>query len=178
MNFEKGKWYRTLLGSYVKYFDTTSEGIFRSSEDIMYDSRKHCISYSHWGYYKAKGNFIEIDVSEIQQYLPDNHPDKLSNKIFILPKNWYVIVTKENQDTIVKWADKDDIPIGNICGMCLTHDTNRITIEHNPRDTVKANNYDFGQEISFEQFKKYVLKEESSKDDYSYLIKLLKNITK
>jgi hypothetical protein len=166
MNFEKGKWYKIRNGPNFLNIIKCSKNSYNSTEvnssqyinllNIKGNPPSYDRTSGSWGdIYESEE--MNVNSEEIQKYLPDNHPDKT----FILPENWYVIVTKENQDIIIKWADKDDIPIGNICGMCLTHDTNRITIEHNPIDIIKTDSYDFGNEISFEQFKKYVLKEEN-----------------
>mgnify|MGYP003602449288 CR=1 FL=1 len=45
---------------------------------------------------------------------------------------------------------------------------------HNKITEIKGWNYDFGQEITYDQFKKYVLKQQE--EDYSYLIKLFKEL--
>ena len=46
----------------------------------------------------------ECSLSEIQQYLPDGHPDKE----FVLPERWCVLRDIEEKGVILsKWANKD-----------------------------------------------------------------------
>ena len=82
---------------------------------------------------------------------------------FVLPERWHVVVTKENQAILANWKGINDIemlPIGYICGICgLLNEKG-----HNPANMIKSTYnspfaYDFGVEITFDQFKKYVLKE-------------------
>lgn len=175
MNFEKGKWYTNSDwedNSFTKFSYQLNDQ-FYFTECI---NNNTYIEKDDWWIIGRKYRFKLVDLSEIQQYLPPNHPDKE----FILPKNWYVIVTKENQDKVSEWRFENKtyrVDIGKLCG----YSTGTQGMEgkgHNPANEPKGDSYDFGKEITFEQFKKYVLKEESSNDDYSYLIKLLKNITK
>ena len=71
-NFIVGKWYK-YKGWYIKYKETV-RGYFTASEQITDDKK----------YTKTNGSFGEADyekvlledLSEIQQYLPDGHPDK------------------------------------------------------------------------------------------------------
>lgn len=80
---------------------------------------------------------------------------------FKLPKNWHVVVTKENQHVLSGWRGTSEgylVPVNNIVGMTMGDKG------HNGRNEIKDTSvpcvYDFGQEITFKQFKKYVLKEE------------------
>ena len=73
-NFIVGRWYK-YKDCYIKYKETAC-GLFKSSEEIT-DYKK---------YYKSTGSYGKADhekvlleeLSEIQQYLPDGHPDKVS----------------------------------------------------------------------------------------------------
>jgi hypothetical protein len=91
---------------------------------------------------------------------------------FILPENWWVKVTEENKDILSTWLYGE---IGKV-------DTNRLVgmvkwrhgvIEKgmNPLDLPRAydGDYNFGNEITFEQFKKYVLKEQSNLPEKWYI---------
>jgi hypothetical protein len=79
-NFIVGKWYK-YNGWYIKYKETDEKGIFRSSEEIN--------NYNN--YFKGVGQFgnadsskvLLEDLSEIQPYLPDNHPDKINKEMTI-----------------------------------------------------------------------------------------------
>jgi hypothetical protein len=102
------------------------------------------------------------------------------NKTFILPKNWHIIVTEENAEDVLKWRfDKDNEELNKlnyyldkIVG--VYKEGNIIEKGHNPKDCIKTDTYDFGIEITYTQFKKYVLNKQ--KEDYSYLIKLFKQL--
>lgn len=71
---------------------------------------------------------------------------------FVLPKYWHVIVTKENLGILSKWRFDNNrlkLDVGDFVGISSFRDTkahNSIYLES------------FGQEITFEQFQKYVLK--------------------
>lgn len=105
------------------------------------------------------------------------------NNPFILPKNWHIIVTEENAENVLKWRferiynDKDKITFKNhFVGMTLNHKGTQYEKGHNPKDDVKDSEgyYDFGIEITYSQFKKYVLNKK--KENYSYLIELFKKL--
>lgn len=82
------------------------------------------------------------------------------NKIEI-PETWYVFVTEENQEVLFNWRFKDPSPG---CKLSTDHiiGTDHIVGKsinsergHNPKELTK----NFGNEISYEDFKKYILKE-------------------
>lgn len=56
---------------------------------------------------------IALSIEEVQQYLPDNHPDKE----FALPDKWCIKVTHENKDILSKWRTSKCLPDSN--GYCL-----------------------------------------------------------
>lgn len=97
-------------------------------------------------------------------------------KKFVLPDTWYVKVTKENQNILSEWRfDKSPnykLSIGSITGMYRWE--YHISKEHNL--TVNEN---WENEITYNQFLKYVLKAKGIKyvkPNYSHLIKLLKKL--
>ena len=76
-----------------------------------------------------------------------------------LPDRWYCVVTKENQNILSKWRfsnNYDKLEIESITGICNKYNRKH----HNPKNEIRGDIYDFGIEITFEQFKKWVLKEE------------------
>ncbi len=102
---------------------------------------------------------------------------------FILPKNWYVIINHFNVDVLSKWrfgSDSSSLQnyIGGLVGISLWNNGD-LEKGHNPKGNraIKTHEYDFGLEISFDQFRKYVLKEEiieeHNDENLDYLIKLL-----
>jgi hypothetical protein len=87
---------------------------------------------------------------------------------FVLPKNWYVVVTDENRETVSRWySESKKLEKGNICGVCrLTRYMGSCYEKMSAESTNSIKTYcraflqsDFGQEITFEQFKKHVLGE-------------------
>lgn len=91
---------------------------------------------------------------------------KYPKKEFTLPKNWHVVVTGENQKEVSEWRGYQGlIPIGKIAGICLKFNSS-FHKGHNSQNDIKDKDgwYDFGQEITTEQFRKYVLKKEVEED--------------
>lgn len=103
IEFIAGKWYK-YNGWYIKYKEHI-DGVWRSSEQIN----------SHKRYLQKESSFgdrdsddkkiLLIDLSEIQEYLPEGHPDKVKNFKLEVGK-WYSF----NWD----WAGKDHIVVAKI----------------------------------------------------------------
>lgn len=72
VKFEMGKWYK-YNGYYIKYERTNSENLFVSSEFI--DRYGHKEGESYFGEANCE-KILLTDLSEIQEFLPDGHPDK------------------------------------------------------------------------------------------------------
>lgn len=117
---------------------------------------------------------------EIEEYERFGGPFDVTNyNPFILPKNWHIVVTEENAEDVLKWRfgessnelEKTKCYLDKIVGMCNFDEKG-----HNPKDDVKDSegHYDFGIEITYSQFKKYVLNKK--KENYSYLIELFKKL--
>jgi hypothetical protein len=78
MKFIVGEWYK-YSGCYIK-FKEVKDNIFIASDDIFrgkYDGSGGC-------YGRISENLYELltDLSEIQQYLPLNHPDLFNAQIY------------------------------------------------------------------------------------------------
>ena len=79
--FEVGKWYKYVAYTtnvwYIKYQKTDSNGIFIASEYI--DNRRiYKNNLNNFTCGKADSKKVLLtDLSEIQQYLPEGHPDKI-----------------------------------------------------------------------------------------------------
>ncbi len=103
---------------------------------------------------------------------------------FILPKNWYVLVNKTNIDILSKWRYNDDttkLYLSHLVGItkCANGRFEKGQNPFNkPKDLDGAFWYDFGNEITFDQFREYVLGEtiEPIIEDFSYLEKLFKEL--
>jgi len=91
--FIVGKWYKRDTGSYVKFLELRYN-IFISSEELL--------KSNSFQYFKGEGSMGDVtssrntytlleDLSEIQQYLPIFHPDKLPEKKSLVFKKdvWY-----------------------------------------------------------------------------------------
>jgi hypothetical protein len=87
-------------------------------------------------------------------------------------KLWYIRATKENISTLRKWLvsegkDYEKLDIGDVCSSyrykgCLTgrrYHTKGVVRNFN-YDLYISNDYNFGQEITFEDFKENILKED------------------
>jgi len=177
MEFIEGNWYKTIAGSFVKYSHTCSDGLFRSSENIMYGNQPHEVVDGKFGPASRIENFTEAYLSEFSHLLPEGHPDKH----FVLPDCWYIIVTKENLRDCFKWRFSETtfeehpdwlIPDKHLVGITkCTYSTGTLLDKgHNDKKDIISDSYNFGIEITYDQFKRYVLNQQ--KQDYSYLIKL------
>jgi len=84
---------------------------------------------------------------------------------FQLPEFWYVVVNKDNLTSLSKWRfDEHDLKlsVGQVVGWCRTSWSGFIGSKEHSNKNIDA---DFGQEITFEQFKQYVLKQEPLKEE-------------
>lgn len=102
--FEVGKWYQHLgsndsIGKFVRLEGTT----FWMNEYIHGIEKEYQSSKSESSYQLLRKDVCEIPLSEIQQYLPEGHPDK------IVEKKEIVI----NKEELLAKA-KRDYPIGTI----------------------------------------------------------------
>lgn len=93
----------------------------------------------------------EATLEEIQQYLPDNHPDKIK-PMKTLPEKWYMKVIVEKLPIINKWIGENTFNFSS--RSCIYYNKNASDTINVPKDY---------KEITFEQFKKYVLKQETMK---------------
>jgi len=144
--------------------------------------------YDHsYSDFKEKDDVWRYATSEeIEEYERLGKPfDVTTFTPFKLPDNWHILVTDENAEDVLTWRferiynDKDKITFKNhFVGMTLNHEGTQYEKGHNPKDEVKDSegHYDFGIEITYEQFKKYVLNQDINKEDYTYLIKLFKKL--
>lgn len=82
---------------------------------------------------------------------------------FVVPEIFWVRVTEENVEILKKWSGIPCLNENHIVGKYKELDNGKIKIGYNPKEITKSNNeykYDFGNRLSFENFKKYILKEE------------------
>lgn len=151
--FEKGKWYKILDNWYGKF-----ETVHNSGKRIKFS--EYITSNGTYIYSTNNIDFISeikplTNLSEIQQYLPDGHPDKFTTSIakeFVLPKHWFLrFKTKEVFDELCAKYFPEYIFYEN-AGICNNINEPKLgNYYYLSRDT------SFGEEITFEQFKKYIL---------------------
>jgi len=155
--FEVGKWYK-VNNEYTKFHSLGSEGVFYGVDHIYNDKyRKSIYDSPTYIFRKVDNPILLTDLSEIQQYLPDGHPDKFVNKSETspLPEKWYLEVTKDNLSYVSsKRAWSFDI-IGYIHSS-LSHNIHNYWFHNN--EPLKGYT-----EITLEQFKEYVVKDVTSK---------------
>ena len=157
MEFIKGKWYKNWKNSneIAAKYDSHSVDYFYFSEYI--------VNYYNKPYQKYKGSWYnepqlkECPLSEIQQYLPDGHPDKFVNKSETspLPEKWYLEVTKSNLSYVSSKRAWSFYSIGYIHS-CLNSNVPNYWFHNNK----PLEGY---TEITLEQFKEYVVKDVTSK---------------
>lgn len=141
-------------------------------------------SYSN---FREKDNFWRYATpEEIEEYERLGKPLDVANfKPFKLPDNWHIIVTDENAEDVLTWRFQDSynhsdkITFKNhLVGITINYNGTLYEKGHNSKDDITDpdGHYDFGIEITYEQFKKYVLNQDINKEDYTYLIKLFKKL--
>lgn len=86
-------------------------------------------------YNHSNGKWAEI-ISK-----PESKPSK--------DKPFYVVVTEDNKDILSKWRGTK-LSVSKLVGLSLTN--NKLNKGHNPVYETKGDTYDFGNEITFEQF--------------------------
>ena len=153
-NFIVDRWYKVIYNTsrnfYIKYKKTSKCGNKIEGETITDGLYR---KYDYW----SAGDFIKealntgplVDLTEIQDYLPDNHVDKFKSE-FVLPEKWHVIVTKDNIKYFKSLPNYTHLNLGTYTS---------ITSIDNGWDTINLRK-DY-QEITFEQFKKYILKQDN-----------------
>lgn len=97
--FIKGKWYKGNTNSYMK-FDYYSNGKYYISGRVIcgdYTEQKKDY-WSNLDYINTAIKYGEVDISEIEEYLPSNHPD-------IIKKKWYIKVDENNRKDIKSFFD-------------------------------------------------------------------------
>ena len=141
-HFEKGEFY-------AKF--THKDDKFWYSERI---SKKNGFAVKNdWARLSVEPVLV-TDLSEIQQYLPSNHPDLIKKDTFVLPEKWFVRSTPETRVILVKWRGDDYSGLAE--ESVLLSDKYWQYISLVPKDYT---------EITFEQFKIHVLKESTMKKE-------------
>lgn len=99
---------------------------------------------------------------------------KIIEEDFVLPDTWYVIVTDENKEVLQNWRFKKDFRNVFNIGSIVIWDYDRYTGSYDKTHSaiLSYERHPNSKEITFEQFKKYVLKQSNMKEIIGY--KLIK----
>lgn len=155
---EVGKWYKAKGIStedliYTK-FHSLGKGdnpTFLGSEHIYVKNKRLSKPASPtWCFYLKDMEGL-VDISEIQEYLPEGHVDKLPVELTELPEKWCI----RGYEEVAKYSNK--------YGECLPYAENTYQFHHypcyEPGCTTSSEIKEGYVEITLEQFKKWVLKE-------------------
>jgi hypothetical protein len=126
------------------WFDANNNLNMYRTKSVIGDSYKGWLSNSYgWG---QKRYATEITFEQFKKYV-------LKEPEFVLPKKWYIAITPDNSKVINDWKIKQEYhsPIGEHTKYVSENGASYLS-------KVFFGNY---TEITFEQFKKYVLKKEN-----------------
>lgn len=140
--FEKGKWYYYEHGEngkdkyYLKYDKHNSDNFYYIEYIKLMKNAKAIRQVSNISF-KFMYNIKEVPLSEIQQYLPDGHPDKIKEvkEEVKSVEEWsigsYVVCIREDyQGSTHALIKEPKIPLGTIC-----------SITHNFKDNTLGTNF-------------------------------------
>lgn len=171
--FVEGKWYKRVeeegylyQPEYVYYVKCNStnkkeKGILNYSERINFGG-----THIYYNNYCETSDFIQVDLSEIQQYLPENHPDLIKKDTFVLPEKWCVF--SDQNKIITDWFDEnktgsyDFKELVNTDLMFCYPAVEKWIYTDNPHSCSRSVKPDGYTEITFEQFQQFVLKTEKT----------------
>jgi hypothetical protein len=89
--FEVGKWYKRDTGTYIKFLKL-EDNVFVASEIILYSDLKHYNEEGKFGNITYSSYTLLTDLTEIQEYLPDGHVDKINKEINMFKKGDYIVL--------------------------------------------------------------------------------------
>ncbi len=133
-------WNKELIGKLMKVKSIDSSGVNVDKSAIPGSTAPS----------NHKENFRKATKEEIMDHFNE----------FVLPEIWYVRVTEENKDVLSKWRDTE-LSVGSITGMFKFSEGSKPSKEWN-----RTVNKEWKNEITYEQFKKYVLKEEPKQEQF------------
>lgn len=115
-----------------------------------------------------KNNYLydTIKYSKLVGFQPQHHLEALIMKKEEKEEPWYVVVTEENQKICSEWRGYK-VGTNQIVGMCLWNN-NKISKETNPKSCIKCEDYDFGKEISTQEFYRRIGKLKSTNYEIYY----------
>lgn len=129
--FEVGKWYKN-LGDHKNYIAKATKKSKLSGNSFYHGdyiiNNKKFIPFDGTGVLQWNPETIEVDLSEIQQYFPEGHPDKIKTCVPApeLKVGMWVRITKSDID----WSNPMDKFIGQVVQINKVIDDNRIEFEN------------------------------------------------
>ena len=97
VEFEVGKWYKNLSihskeNTFGKFLNLRNNNKEFWMSEYIYNGKFH----STPGWLDYSSETVEIDIEEIQQYLPDEHPDKIKSNDFKVG-DWVIAIGNINE---------------------------------------------------------------------------------
>jgi len=149
--FVAGSWCE-YNGWFLKFQTVIGGNVFIVSETIdpngIYENREN-EGFTCGDADKTK--VLLTDLSEIQQYLPPNHPDLMKKDTFVLPEYWRLKITPENKAIINEWKLKQKYNDDLFKYPEYTH----VNSDGGGGTSTSFESENF---ITFEQFQQFVLK--------------------
>jgi hypothetical protein len=155
--YTKGKWYNCKRWNSKNDFVRLTkvvDGQAYFTECL--DKGKYSSGKENWWIFdNTEYPLFEADMSIVSPLLPDGHPDKIFTKefSFILPEKWCIKLTGENIETLGKWRTSGPITAERY----ITESWYLHTPKHGARGYNEPKKDPDYTEITFEQFKQYVL---------------------
>ena len=125
VKFEVGKWYKIRFNDFIKISEFITSRFFNEihySERIengIHSCKEDYIANSDFEKYALKN---PLNLEEIQQYLPDDHPDKIKpNREFEVGDYIFVMIKGKNFGDILKVTDSFIEKKSNYSGVWINH---------------------------------------------------------
>ena len=123
--------------------------------------------------YYGKGGFASLDYFKKNNYTIIKFNQIEFMEEFVLPETWFIKSTPENYEVIKKWLIENDHSGSNWC-FYSSNDNRYLTYRFTHSEDCDYLISKGGSEITFEQFKKHVLKENNMSNKTIIGYKLIK----
>lgn len=155
---------KTFIPEYVELINTGCRINCNIPAGKIYKCSKDVTKDYHFGFFLDSKHRIGFNENEFDQYLKPSTKEAYDAQFvvkepeFVLPELWHIIITTENYEILSKYFS-NNLPHSVLYtkGIMGFYKENKLGHTHTQ---IKGYDWDFGIEITFEQFKKYVLKDE------------------
>lgn len=136
----------------IEYINKLYRGKWMGNAQAYYGCGEDLKSFNGGNCFHSPTSFSkDVVILTLEQFI------ELSKEEFVLPKHWYIKVNEENKKVLAAWS-KCPLHVDQIVGIYKGY-SDEVSIKgYNSENKIKGDGYDFGQEITFEQFREYVLK--------------------